>query len=443
VNRCRLVALTRLLVTFVGATPVVASHAQAAEPEVRTYIVQPGDSVWSIAAEFFGSGDKYPIIYKYNDFVAKPPLIAGEAGTWEAAWEPAARTETYRVELATDATFNQVLFDAEVGAGVMRLRLADLLPGAYAVRISTRDADKFESRPGGPRLIEVVALKPLRALASGPDGTLEAVGFLQLQIGPQMREGMTFAIDDGPAQSGREPIRLTQPGRHSKRLAAQGATTVVNVDILARKVALVVTGEPHVERSPGALGLALDGELALGERDESGLAARFVAQDVRLAEGSDPQSRPQDLSLAARVVLGDAHTMVTTYLRVALPIGAGHEERVVGVEPGAQFRLDAGELVLDARLALLVLPGVSDGSALRADALLAVLRHPTAVVALGLAGDTRVDLGFGDDAWKHLVGLGVDLHVGDVSLGSGLGAATRDELGVVIGRIVVDIGFPP
>jgi len=75
--------------------------------------------------------------------------------------------------------------------------------------------------------------------------------------------------------------------------------------------------------------------------------------------------------------------------------------------------------------------------------LLAVLRHPTAVVALGLAGDTRVDLGFGDDAWKHLVGLGVDLHFGDVSLGLGLGAATRDELGVVIGRIVVDIGFPP
>ena len=47
----------------------------AAEPEVRTYTVQPGDSVWSIAEEFYGSGQKYTLIYKYNRFIGRPPFL--------------------------------------------------------------------------------------------------------------------------------------------------------------------------------------------------------------------------------------------------------------------------------------------------------------------------------------------------------------------------------
>ncbi len=56
---------------FLGAT----AHGEQPDLEVRTYVVQPGDSVWSIAAEFYGSGDKYPIIYQYNDFAARPPFL--------------------------------------------------------------------------------------------------------------------------------------------------------------------------------------------------------------------------------------------------------------------------------------------------------------------------------------------------------------------------------
>ena len=67
--RARLVVLT-----FALALLAPAPHAAAA-PKVRTYTVQPGDSIWSIAEEFYGSGAKYLTIYKYNTFIGLPPFI--------------------------------------------------------------------------------------------------------------------------------------------------------------------------------------------------------------------------------------------------------------------------------------------------------------------------------------------------------------------------------
>ena len=65
-------ALTLLLsLSLALAAPV----AGAAEPDVRTYTVQPGDSVWSIAEAFYGKGSDYRIIYQYNKFVGRPPYL--------------------------------------------------------------------------------------------------------------------------------------------------------------------------------------------------------------------------------------------------------------------------------------------------------------------------------------------------------------------------------
>lgn len=63
------------LALVVGLGALGTAPAAAAEPEVRTYTVQPGDSVWSIAEEFYGSGKKYTIIYKYNRFIGRPPFL--------------------------------------------------------------------------------------------------------------------------------------------------------------------------------------------------------------------------------------------------------------------------------------------------------------------------------------------------------------------------------
>lgn len=62
------------LVNVLGDGPD-AARAAAPTPKTRTYTVQPGDSIWSIAEEFYGHGNKYRIIYEHNKFIGDPPFI--------------------------------------------------------------------------------------------------------------------------------------------------------------------------------------------------------------------------------------------------------------------------------------------------------------------------------------------------------------------------------
>lgn len=753
----------RLLLAWVAlAAMATVTRAQERTPEVRTYVVQPGDSAWSIAEEFYGSGNKYPIIYKYNDFVAKPPFllkpgqllrlpilgqgpeaqlewllkdvkakppraldwlqarermnlwrlyrvatgddsaahivfedlsdlklrenallviygasataartarrdkvevkleegtlqgglaalderanpkplvvntpsgqvdllaklaqvqveltasivsvydgsatvkaqgravpvkggqgtvvekgkrperarplpdapawaeedpglvaaVAGHEGSWEAAWRPAERAATYRVELARDEAFNQLLYDAEVGAGVTRVRLAELGPGRYGVRVSTRDADKLESAPGKVRTLEVVALEPSRAVTAQPDGVLEAVGFLQLEVPEEAEPRISYSVDGGPTRPGAEPIRLG-PGTHEVVLTAGGATTKIAVAVLAVSATIDIDGEPldrdepaiahlrvvdergepallpgvvletsrgeslpmteeeggyraevpppgddservavrakwlggalgareiayltralhpprvplafvprrssrfvtgalvaprpetklglettavHVEEGPGLVTVALEGEVAFSDW---GLSAGFVMNDIRLEEGRDPQSRIRDLSLMARRAFGDDGGVVfAPYLRMSIPFGDGHEERLAGFEPGAILRLSYEALFFDARLAFLFVPAAEVGPRSGADLVGALGWQASPVVTLALSGEALGDLD--GNPWKGLIGFGATFDVSDVRLGLGIGLGMGDtakgELGAVVGRLSIDVG---
>lgn len=97
----RIVALVALVATLALLTSW-SIPALAAAPKVRTYTVQPGDSIWSIAAEFYGSGDKYPIIYKFNKFIGPAPYILapGQVLTLpEGAVMPEAQVEWLKKEV--------------------------------------------------------------------------------------------------------------------------------------------------------------------------------------------------------------------------------------------------------------------------------------------------------------------------------------------------------
>ena len=55
--------------------PVVAEEVTAAEPadEGRTYTVQAGDTLWAIAQEMYGSGNKYMKIFEANTSILDNP----------------------------------------------------------------------------------------------------------------------------------------------------------------------------------------------------------------------------------------------------------------------------------------------------------------------------------------------------------------------------------
>jgi len=57
------------------AAEAAAAEAKAAEPQAtgRTYTVQSGDSLWKIAAEMYGEGNKYMKIFEANTHILKDP----------------------------------------------------------------------------------------------------------------------------------------------------------------------------------------------------------------------------------------------------------------------------------------------------------------------------------------------------------------------------------
>ncbi|TNF36648.1 MAG: LysM peptidoglycan-binding domain-containing protein [Deltaproteobacteria bacterium] len=73
--RQRNIAFAAVVVMALAAGVAMPSGARADEPEIITYTVQPGDSIWSIAEAFYGSGTEYQIIYKHNTFIGKPPYL--------------------------------------------------------------------------------------------------------------------------------------------------------------------------------------------------------------------------------------------------------------------------------------------------------------------------------------------------------------------------------
>lgn len=50
-------------------------RARAPAPELRDYVVQPGDSCWAIAQRLFGRGEAYRIIHRYNELGPMPHIL--------------------------------------------------------------------------------------------------------------------------------------------------------------------------------------------------------------------------------------------------------------------------------------------------------------------------------------------------------------------------------
>lgn len=58
-------------------TPTLPASTPSAATEEQTYIVQPGDSLWTIAHKVYGNGAKYPLIAQANNLTATTRLRTG------------------------------------------------------------------------------------------------------------------------------------------------------------------------------------------------------------------------------------------------------------------------------------------------------------------------------------------------------------------------------
>ena len=86
-------------------------------------------------------------------------------GTIRGRWQPVAKAERYRVEIASDSAMDQLLARTLARPEVSGFEAHGLPPGTYYVRVATIDGDGFESPPS-----QVATMRVLELDIALPDG---------------------------------------------------------------------------------------------------------------------------------------------------------------------------------------------------------------------------------------------------------------------------------
>lgn len=201
-----------------------------------------------------------------GDGAAVAIVPANGKAQFEAAWTAVGNAKWYRVELAQDDKFKQMITSVEVDAKTTRFMLEQVPVGRYFARISAKDARKLQGRASKPLQIDVVGINSSR-LMTYDDGRWEVQGFAKLDLGA-LGPGLEWALDGGEFTTGSEPKRVLGEGPHTLRVKRSGQT-------------VITTFLFHV--------LAIRGALDLGpnERLEAGGEARELKLTV-----TDERGRP-------------------------------------------------------------------------------------------------------------------------------------------------------
>jgi hypothetical protein len=268
-----------------GEVDLRATEAQVEVTEAQDSVV----SVWTGQAKVRAEGTEVTVPEAHGTTVKKgappkpprplPPPVRwaegvadavivvppGTPGTFRAAWDPVDRAARYRVEVLRDVPGRPMVADVVVGAGLREFEGRDLPPGDYTVRVSAIDDTRLQGKPSRPLSFRVVPVQPSRPLEPGPDGTVQAAGFLALALPEDAAGQVDVRVDGAPPVPGTTPIRLDQPGPYRisyvRRDGGGSSTLVVRL--------LAVRG--RIEVPQGAIRPGPDGpEAAVVVADELG-----------------------------------------------------------------------------------------------------------------------------------------------------------------------------
>ena len=208
----------------------------------------------------------------------------GGTGRFEAAWAPAKNAYYYRVELAHDRRFKNVIIGAEVGRGVTRFRAQDIKAGSYFARIMAISRSRLESRGSRVLRVEVVEVASARRLTPGQGVDtkgFEVIGFTS--ISPKVANPkLQVAVDEGDFAPADKPVRLHTPGdyRLRYRLANSPAETIVPIRVVEPTTTFhLADGAVDTNHGP------LEGTLAIV--DDHGSPVELPGLHVEAAPGGE------------------------------------------------------------------------------------------------------------------------------------------------------------
>lgn len=154
----------RVQVAAAGATdaPLSDVRLDGHGPFTVDRDLQPGAYVWRAATV---SGDEAGPFGDWQPFTRRlpppGPQVAppqAEAGRMRLAWPKGAEGSTYRLQVARDAAFTDLVVDETLTAPDFTLQQPG--PGVYHLRVKTIEPDGFEGEFGVPQAFEVAAPPP-------------------------------------------------------------------------------------------------------------------------------------------------------------------------------------------------------------------------------------------------------------------------------------------
>ena len=224
-------------------------------------------------------------------------LAPAGQGVIDAGWSAVPSAVSYRIELARDETFNDLIAREEVPASIVAFHAEKLPAGLYHLKVRAIDKEEFLGVASTDRTIRIVDA----TIGSG-DGALKGssidanpYGLLGFGAMPDLE----MAIDDGPF--GPMPAQIDLQKRAPRvlhvRARGGGGGTAEDIQIAYTKVSAKVAVAPGKEGQSLTAAITLAGfdGVDVSSRVAPHLRVRFTgegapeaAQDVALAPGAAP-----------------------------------------------------------------------------------------------------------------------------------------------------------
>lgn len=202
-------------------------------------------------------------------------LAPGGVGTVHATWNPVPVAVSYRVELARDPEFHDLVAREEVPASVTAFRGEKLPVGTYYLAVRAIDKEEYLGIAAETRAVRLVEARLEQGEGRLSGAEIEASPYGVLRFGTSGE--VEAALDDGPFGPMPDAIDLRRRAPRSLKVRARGSSAVETISVRYTKVAAAV--EPVLGEGKLLVRVRLSGLDGVDVATRVGPSARLVLPD--------------------------------------------------------------------------------------------------------------------------------------------------------------------
>jgi hypothetical protein len=207
-------------------------------------------------------------------------LVPRGQGVVSASWEAVPKAALYRVEIAKDAGFTDLIAREEVPSDVRSFRGEKLPPGSYFMRVRVVDTEDFLGLASEVRDFAIVEAQPSAGAITGTVIEMSSCGALQLGA----FSGLEISVDGGPFGAVPSKIDFLKLSPRALSLRVAGAKAVTRYEVKYLAPELEVSLE---QQGPSSAAVVVSPAAAKGR----GLAA-CAQPSLRVRQGNESRRLP-------------------------------------------------------------------------------------------------------------------------------------------------------